>query len=596
MDGGTVYFNTHTSGRDCSGWDRCLCVTWENGGSGSTSCERCPIDTYSPGGENASCIKCPPDKPFTCSSDGKDCTTTKGSTSIASCRAGPTCSEGRGIQYNKEKSNGRCLRYIGTEADCRKAAIEMGFGHRPVVIDTRSSTNLPKGCYLSQKKVMFNAKMTNTGYCEPSAPCLCATKSCAVCPSGSFGKGGAEGICTECPSGKPYTGTDGRHTGAVAISSCSARITCNAGYFLAGTTSGRKICKKCPFDKPFTFPGKGDNNCTAGLYCPAGQEGIGFQGGDHRDDGRCQEYITDEAECKAAAKYNQPDMIGDLGIGFYIGDDIEDANDFYSDRPRGCYVDMFSRELRFNREMTNTGDCTIESVCLCARIQKIEGVCSECAPGTFFAGGTVPLEVVCAKASCNPLFELGIDYKTGECKINEGVVATATFLCIISISYVCVKCWKRQKQIILQKANKDFYTNFENISRVNLMAEQRNTSWLSDRSVPLMADVDEGLEMRPSSSSFLSMGTTASPQDLWSKLEESIYHATAATDFLATFEKMLFVLNSDEGKEALAGKKQVLLSIISLKRGEKHTHSGKAVWTKEVAQVFGKVLESLPDA
>ena len=80
------------------------------------------------------------------------------------------------------------------------------------------------------------------------------------------------------------------------------------------------------------------------------------------------------------------------------------------------------------------------------------------------------------------------------------------------------------------------------------------------------------------------------------KLEESIYHATAATDFLATFEKMLFVLNSDEGKEALAGKKQVLLSIISLKRGEKHTHSGKAVWTKEVAQVFGKVLESLPDA
>ena len=128
------------------------------------------------------------------------------------------------------------------------------------------------------------------------------------------------------------------------------------------------------------------------------------------------------------------------------------------------------------------------------------------------------------------------------------------------------------------------------------MAEQRNTSWLSDRSVPLMADVDEGLEMRPSSSSFLSMGTTASPQDLWSKLEESIYQATAATDFLATFEKMLFVLNSDEGKEALAGKKQVLLSIISLKRGEKHTHSGKAVWTKEVAQVFGKVLESLPDA
>lgn len=111
-----------------------------------------------------------------------------------------------------------------------------------------------------------------------------------------------------------------------------------------------------------------------------------------------------------------------------------------------------------------------------------------------------------------------------------------------------------------------------------------------------MSDVDEGLEMRPSSSSFLSMGTTASLQNSWSKLEESIYHATAATEFLAIFEKMLFILNSDEGKEALAGKKQVLLSIISLKRGEKHTHSDKAVWTKEVAQVFGKVLASLPDA
>ena len=124
---------------------------------------------------------------------------------------------------------------------------------------------------------------------------------------------------------------------------------------------------------------------------------------------------------------------------------------------------------------------------------------------------------------------------------------------------------------------------------MNLIEKQRNISWLSDRSVPLMSDVDEGLEMKTSPSISFSTGTVAPPQDLWSELEASIYRATTAAELVAIFEKLSPVLRSEQGKEAFAGKKQVLLSIISFKRGE-------ALWTKEVAQAFGRVLESVPDA
>ena len=62
------------------------------------------------------------------------------------------------------------------------------------------------------------------------------------------------------------------------------------------------------------------------------------------------------------------------------------------------------------------------------------------------------------------------------------------------------------------------------------------------------------------------------------------------------FGEMLQLLNTGGVKKALTGKKQLLLSLVAPKYRHVNEEDGKSIWTKEVAQIFGKVLDSIPNA
>ena len=111
-----------------------------------------------------------------------------------------------------------------------------------------------------------------------------------------------------------------------------------------------------------------------------------------------------------------------------------------------------------------------------------------------------------------------------------------------------------------------------------------------------MSDVDRGVEMNASSGSFTSPEEANSPCNVWPSLERSINQAATTTDLITIFGEMLQLLNTGGVKKALTGKKQLLLSLVAPKYRRVNEEDGKSIWTKEVAQIFGKVLDSISNA
>ena len=530
----------------------------------------CPVDTYSLGGECANCTKCPPERPFTC--DRKGCTVT-GAIANVTCRAGPICSPGSSLQNQTLRTKGKCARNIHSEKECKKRAMALGLDVQHVYKNDASYVD--KGCYYNTQLRALQIFDSQTE-CTPFLPCLCASKICTLCSPGFYSESGAK--CVACPPSRPYTGSDGKATGTTSLSACRANITCKPGYTLSVEGHPTKVCTKCPFNKPLTTVVGRFPRCTGDFSCPSGEEGVGYAGGDRRSYGQCEELITDESDCRQAALYQN--KMSKTNGEIRIANDIDDGLHYDYYLPKGCYFDSVTKILYFNSHMTNLGTCNVQSQCLCARTQNLDMPCKTCAVGRYSPARTHGyLNVTCqnlpACGTNGRLWQVFDDRyrKTKSCRFNPFTVTIFVVILFICCWRCSVWCRKNERK----RANVLFRKDIQDIAELNLRVVS-----IDRYEPPLMSDVanvDKGASMN-----------AASHDDLFTYLETAMLSATNSAELVSLFKTAMSIVDSADGKEALAGKKQALLSTVAVIRRRADSHSGNALWTKEVAQEFRKVL------
>eukprot|EP00944_MAST-04C_sp_MAST-4C-sp1_P014354 g14354.t1 len=181
--------------RSNTNYRQCLCA--------GVACSYCAKGYISPGGENASCTKCPADKPF--AKGGISCymPTCDPGSGVPSDYSSPICNECRQGFYSPDG--------VGACTKCPSDKPYTGDGR---LIGATNSTS---------------CKMLtcDPGYGLPSD----FSAPCTACAQGYFSPGGKGAVCTKCPSDKPWIG-DGKMTtrGAISNAACSDTVTCIPGY------------------------------------------------------------------------------------------------------------------------------------------------------------------------------------------------------------------------------------------------------------------------------------------------------------------------------------------------------------------------------
>ena len=180
--GGYKYFwnpNTKSTGQ-CSNIYKCICKT--------KTCIKCPINSYSEGGINATCTSCPNHAPYTPANID-----TYHSINVCSkkkdeiyCDAGFDGFDYRNKtthnQYDPKprRTSGQCIHKITTEEGCKAAAMH----NKKTNVDNNNGYSFrhsvpyfPPGCYQrSNKKYFFNSNLNSKSTCQSDEICICKPK------------------------------------------------------------------------------------------------------------------------------------------------------------------------------------------------------------------------------------------------------------------------------------------------------------------------------------------------------------------------------------------------------------------------------------
>jgi len=183
-----------------------------NGITKRKQCIKCKANTYSTGGMDVKCTKCPKDRPFTKHNSSKH-------DSIASC-VPLTCESGYGIKLTDIRVSGsQCsgISKMATEAECK---LEAEYNSKNNIDKNRgyggrwSGSKAPPGCVYNSddNKYYFNVRTTSTTQCSNSYKCICnPRKTCTKCPINTYSEGGTNPKCEPC---KPH------HKAKVGSSKC----------------------------------------------------------------------------------------------------------------------------------------------------------------------------------------------------------------------------------------------------------------------------------------------------------------------------------------------------------------------------------------
>ena len=201
------------------------------------------------------------------------------------------------------------------------------FGHRSKTIGT----------------LMIEESLQENPTCQPgfgvSGDGINTAKTCTKCLKNTYSVGGVNAKCVACPSSRPYTYENFKTF--TSIDSCHSND--NYHFCEAGKSGEHVITDTVPI----------------------------------RSSGQCTAYITNEADCKEAAKANN------INIQHF-----EKRDDQY--RPKGCYYNNGNR-LTFNSRSSSTQNCQYWQRCLC----KTEKHCKNCPRNTYSLGGHNSTCVAC---------------------------------------------------------------------------------------------------------------------------------------------------------------------------------------------------------
>ncbi len=309
--------------------------------SGKKACTKCPINTFSKGVINPTCIQCPEETPFTAKfSDQNSIASCTKSNDDIECKAGEGLWDPTDIRTSGDASQCTGLSKITTEADCKLAAEynsknnidkNEGWGGR------RSGSGNPPGCFYhsGSNKYYWNYKTSPTK-CSNSQKCICKAKAskCTTCPINTYSKGGINPTCTPCPNDRPSTGGQNNKK---SIDGCIKAQECGKGDGMLSPTDIRT---------------SGDASECNGIY-----------------------RITTAAECRLAAEYNRKNNI-DNNKGFY-------GERPYPGHPHGCYsmTGNGNNLYAFNIDKSIV-KCNNVDKCICK-----SKTCNKCPPQYYSPGG-----------------------------------------------------------------------------------------------------------------------------------------------------------------------------------------------------------------
>jgi len=163
---------------------------------------------------------------------------------------------------------------ITTAAECQLAAeynsknnIDKngGYGYR---VSAPPGSGFPPGCVYNSgdNKYYFNDDTNSTDSCNSAIACICKTKPCIDCPSGSYQDEAGSTSCKSCAAGKHGLG-EGKTSEIEACTKCEpgkyqseeGQATCNPCKVNTYSPDGRvDICPNCPSGK---VSPKGSTTC-----------------------------------------------------------------------------------------------------------------------------------------------------------------------------------------------------------------------------------------------------------------------------------------------------------------------------------------------
>jgi len=181
--------------KKCTEDETCICQP--------IKCRKCPINTYSNGGKNAKCLKCPYDNPVT-----------NGKIGQKSCEP-LVCKNGEGIERESTRTSGVCISPARNEDDCNKIASNNWENDaKPDRYGGNYQGNMfPYGCYTSkagsysdgEQRLRFNSDKSGI-QCDADVQmfgpviknaftCFCRINTCGKCPNGFTSAGGPNAEC-----------------------------------------------------------------------------------------------------------------------------------------------------------------------------------------------------------------------------------------------------------------------------------------------------------------------------------------------------------------------------------------------------------------
>eukprot|EP00943_MAST-04B_sp_MAST-4B-sp1_P009083 g9083.t1 len=236
---------------------------------------------------------------------------------------------------------------------------------------------------------MIEESLQENPTCQPgfgvSGDGINTAKTCTKCLKNTYSVGGVNAKCVACPSSRPYTYENFKTF--TSIDSCHSND--NYHFCEAGKSGEHVITDTVPI----------------------------------RSSGQCTAYITNEADCKEAAKANN------INIQHF-----EKRDDQY--RPKGCYYNNGNR-LTFNSRSSSTRNCRYWQRCLC----KTEKHCKNCPKNTYSLGGHNSTCVACPSDKPTTNFTTGqsscMRVPPITCKPGFGVSGDG-----INTTKTCTKCLK----------------------------------------------------------------------------------------------------------------------------------------------------------
>ena len=543
--GGKYYFNKVNSSTECGDYNSdCVCA--------ASVCTACAPGRYNNHSEASVCKACPLGYSYTCSSDGKDCNA-RGASSRDSCKAGPDCKAGHGMDFDYGiVTAGGCEENIKSEDECRMAYRRMSVNNATITDFRKEHTDIyPPGCCILRQGnyyqgdyfvVRFNTNFRSRRKCGDSGvACICASRTiCTTCTAGLYSTGGAGLTCKTCPSSKPFTytcGSDGkdcRIDGATDMASCKKERHCKAGQEV-----GRK------------------GNITSG---------------------KCEKNFASKDECEMFLNEGSRDR--DEKIYVHAGYRMFTSRHRFA----GCYYDKESNGYYYNTYSDNpTKPCYTdddsEYICLCA----VNKNCTACPSGKYSPGGSGATCSTC----WSHIFE-NVSEDQSHCALSPIGVGGIAFFIVAFVSLTCYDVYPKYRKYIINKKNVEFYTDMQHVATLDPLSKLRTSLMLDDRNsrtTPLLSNAESDVEL-----CHITDDTAQWDERNCDRMLQTIHQAETRSALVAVFSEILHCLERDNGRVLFQGSKNRLISIVSAQRRDSKK---KIFWDKNMSRLFGQVLDAI---